>query len=336
MKRLKKIGVILGLVLLILSFHPARAYAGGGHNGDNDKVVIGSTYTLHDGDVLNGDLVIVGGTVTLEEGSVVNGDVVVVAGTLTSSSVIHGNLVALVSSIKLDDNAVVKGDFATLASSARRGGETVIQGQVLTGFDFPVGIRGRTQPFSVGVFSPALLSDGTLFFKVIWVVFRVLIWGFLASVLMLLFPKHVERVANTVAANPGGSLAAGGLVLLLAPIAILIFLVTIILIPVSFLGVLALFVAWAFGLIAIGTMLGEKIMQSQNQKWAPSIIAGVGTLILMSLLLGIDSLVWCIGGLPKLLAGILGLGAVLMTWLGSQKNTVDSIAEKTTEEAPGD
>jgi hypothetical protein len=103
----------------------------------------------------------------------------------------------------------------------------------------------------------------------------------------------------------------------MAPVVFVILAVTIILIPVVVLAALALGLAWLFGLIAIGTEVGERFTRAINQTWAPPLTAGFGTFLMMIVVGGIG-LVPCIGWLLTSLVALMGIGGVILTIFGSQ------------------
>ena len=55
-----------------------------------------------------------------------------------------------------------------------------------------------------------------------------------------------------------------------------------------------------------------------NQEWAPAIAAGVGTLVLYFVSAGFAQIVPCVGGLPRAVIGLWGMGAVMMTYFGTR------------------
>jgi hypothetical protein len=83
------------------------------------------------------------------------------------------------------------------------------------------------------------------------------------------------------------------------------------------LAAVALALAWLFGLIAIGTEVGERFTRAINQTWAPPLTAGLGTFLMMIVVGGIG-LVPCIGWLGTLLVALLGIGGVILTIFGTQ------------------
>jgi hypothetical protein len=97
--------------------------------------------------------------------------------------------------------------------------------------------------------------------------------------------------------------------------------VTLILIPVAvlvvFVGVLAIALAWLFGMIALGNEVGERFTQSINQTWAPALTAGFGTFLLM-LVGGAIGEIPCVGWLFVALIGFVGIGAAVLTRFGTR------------------
>jgi hypothetical protein len=93
--------------------------------------------------------------------------------------------------------------------------------------------------------------------------------------------------------------------------------VTLILIPVAVLAAAVLALAWLFGLIAIGTEVGERFTRAINQTWAPPLTAGMGTFLMMLVVGGIG-MIPCIGWLATTLVAMLGIGGVVLTLFGTQ------------------
>jgi hypothetical protein len=142
----------------------------------------------------------------------------------------------------------------------------------------------------------------------------------LAMLLMLFLAPHADRIAHAILAQP---LTAGGLGLLtvvVAPIAILLSIVTLILIPLAPIIVITLVAAGVFGWIAIGYEVGQRFTKAIHQNWHPAFSAGLGTFALTlvaKVLTGIPVLN-CVGWLVPFLLSIAALGAVIMTRFGTQ------------------
>jgi len=132
----------------------------------------------------------------------------------------------------------------------------------------------------------------------------------------MFLPAHLTRVSRTAQSEPLISGGLGCLTVIIVPVVLVLLAITICLIPVSILGGLLLALAWAFGLVALGLEVGKRISGIFNREWHPAIAAGAGMLVLMLLLSGLETLIPCVGWIPKALAGFLGLGAVLLTQFG--------------------
>ena len=311
---MKKFRFALLFALLIALALPATAFAAG---LPEDKIVFGGTYTLESGEVLNGNLVVFGGSVTLEEGSTVHGDVVVFGGTLDANGVVTGNVVCIGGLVQLGDSATIQQNVVSLGANLDRSPNAIVMGEVTSGFTGPFlfdipGIKPDIQPV------PNIRVDINPFVTFMWIVLRTLLWAALAVILVLLLPHSIERIGNAAARQPLISGGLGLLTMVLAPIVLLILTITICLIPVALLGVLLLVVAWGFGLIALGFEIGKRLADRLNQDWSPALSAGLGTLLLIFVLDGLREIIPCVGWMFPAIAGLVGLGAVILTRFGTQ------------------
>ena len=105
----------------------------------------------------------------------------------------------------------------------------------------------------------------------------------------------------------------------MAPLVFVILAITIILIPVSLLAAAALALAWLFGMIAIGSEVGERFTHAINQTWAPPLTVGIGDLPDYVGGRGIG-MIPCIGWLATSLVALLGIGGVVLTLFGTQQH----------------
>lgn len=279
-----------------------------------DEIVFGGTYTLESGETLEGNLVVFGGTATLEEGSRVNGDVVLMGGTLDAYGEITGNVVGIGGFVELGDTATVQKDIFVLGANLDQAQGAIVEGETINGFSGPFVFNLPTDMnvpmFRVGV-NP--------FFQLIWFILRALLWAVLAVVLVLFLPNQFNRIGKTAVQQPLISGGLGLLTVFIIPVFLIILLITIICSPLSLLGMLLLAVAWMFGLIALGLELGNRLAAVAKQDWAPALSAGVGTLILVVVINGLRAIIPCVGWVFPAIVGIVGLGAVLLTRVGTQE-----------------
>ncbi len=308
MKMMKYLAIIFILAIALAT--PSAALARG---LSADRVVFGDNFTLKSGETQDGNLVVFGGNVVLEQNSTVTGDVVIMGGNLDSSGTVKGSVVGLGGLVSLEDTAVVEGNVTMIGAELVRAQGARIEGQVMNNpngpltFTFPGGVQ--VPRFDVR-FSPFL--NATAF------ILKIFLWAALAVLLVLFLPEHTRRVTHTAMTQP---LVAGGLGLLTVvalPVLVLALAITILLIPVSLVVVALAGLAWMFGLTALGLEVGDRLAQLFKQEWAPAVEAGAGTFVLVLVLNGIREVVPCVGWVAPVLAGMVGLGAVLLTRFGLQ------------------
>jgi hypothetical protein len=305
--KITKALVLLTIVSLVVLWFPQTAQA-----AIPDRLIIGGNFTLTSGETLNEELLIIGGLVTLENGSTLNGDILIVGGSLNVSGQVNGAIVVAGGSLDLTSSAIVSGDITTAGTSLHRDPGAVIAGNVTTEQDGPFIV---TPP---GVHIPQVNMAIDPFFNFIGFFLRVLLWALLAMLLALFLPDQINRVSHAAMTKP---FIAGGLGLftvIVLPLVLVIMALTILLIPVSLIGVLLIIVAWFFGVVAMGTELGHRFAGIFKSQWHPALAAGLGTFFLILVINGMEALIPCLGWLPKGVVGMLGLGAVLLTRFGTQ------------------
>jgi len=318
MKYLKLFTFILVITALLW---PGTAYA---RDLMDDKVIFGGTYTLAEGETLDGNLVVFGGAVTLEVNSTVNGDVVLMGGTVDSMGTVNGSMVGIGGVLQLGESSVVNGDMVTIGAALHRAPGAQVSGDVIQGLSFPFQFNFPSEMQFEDVQPPTFNVTSNPGLEVVWFAFRMFIWAAMAILLVIFFATQTDRVARAALDQPLITAGAGLLTAFLGPLALIALTVTIILIPVAFVAIVLLGIAWLLGWVALGLEVGRRIAKMMNQEWAPAISAGVGMLILYFVLAGFDQLVPCVGWLPRTLVGIWGLGAVMMTYFGTRDYTATS------------
>lgn len=305
--------ISLWLTLVVAFALPGTAFARGLMD---DRVITGGTFTLADGQIQNGNLLIFGGAVRLEDGSQVNGDVVLMGGTLTVNGDVNGNVVGIGGVVSLGSSAIVEGSLTTLAATLNREPGSQVKGDLITGFQGPFrfNVPGRVTIPNV----PNVEVGVPAVWEVIWFFFRTFLWAALAVVIVMFLPSPTNRTATTIRKQPVLAGGIGLLTAIIAPLLLIGIAITIILIPVSLIGVLILAMAWFFGRIALGLEIGKRFAETSKQNWSLPVAAGVGTLILTFVVDGVDAIAPCVGWLLPALVGIIGLGGVLLSRFGTQ------------------
>jgi hypothetical protein len=304
---------ILTLCFLSLAF-PTIAHAAPVENG---RTILGETYVLESGRILDGDLNVIGGVVTIEEDATVNGNMFVLGGLVTIDGTIQGNLAVIGGTVTLEENAVIDGDLISPASYINRNPNAIINGNRIEGWNvpwtdyrFPSFFQTRTAVRPADRIIPAITRIGTD------IALMLVIVG-LGALLLLIAPKNVERMTQALISQPWQTLGYGVLTALAMFVGGLILTITICLIPVVIIVGLAFGLALLVGWLTLGYELGRRISDGLfKTKWSPVASAALGNFVLFLLAKGLD-LVPCIGGFLNLIAMLFGLGMVLVTMFGT-------------------
>ena len=323
MKTIVKLYILM-LTLALLLLPTSAAYADGASRGFLDgRIIFGDNFTLESGDKLTGDLVVFGGNVTIEEDARVQGDMVVIGGNVTLNGEVDGDVVIIGGFTNMGEMSVVKGDLVNVGGSLNRESGSEVGGQVVTNIPAPnIQIPDVPNvppvPPVPGVPSmPNFNFDFNPLGRFLQMMGTAIAVSLLAMLASLFLQPQIERVSQAAVGQPVIAGSVGLLTGVLAPFVLVILAVTIILIPVALLAAMALALAWLFGLISLGTEVGERFTKAINQTWAPPLAAGLGTFLMMIVIGGIG-MIPCIGWMVTSLVALLGIGGVVLTMFGSQ------------------
>ncbi len=346
--------ILLALVVLALILPYAVASAQGPVTGD--KVIFGDSYTLQTGETLDGNLTVLGGNVTLEAGSTITGDVTVFGSNVSAAGAIEGNLVVIGGNglaagdiegdlvviggnLTLQSSAVVAGDVNTVGGNLEQVPGSTIKGEVVKGFQFDgtngIHIPGIPalpffrpgEPPEINI-TPLLPNDapGGWLLRYFLHGLSAVAWAALMAVLgvlvAVLLPQQGGRVTTTVRESPLVSFGTGCLTSVLGIPILLLLAITICLLPLALILSLLLVVAALFGWVAVGWALGQKAMQALRTQSPTPLIEVVVGVVLLTLLWQMPRVIPCLGWFVSwgigLVAGSIGLGAVLLTRFGTR------------------
>jgi len=294
-------------LLLAATATPVFADGGGG------RVVFGGSFTLASGERLDGDLVIFGGNAILEEDSRVNGNVVVMGGNARVAGEVEGDVVTFGGNVEVRATAVVNGDLVTIGGNVHREEGAVVRGSQVESLEFRGFPRFWTFPTRIS-FNRGIDLWSRFIFDVFRAIFMALALAALGLLVVLFWPKQTEAVGQAILAAP---LPSGGVGLLTAVVAaalMVLLAITICLSPVALLLFVATLAAGLFGWIAVGLLVGQRLLEAFKVKGITPMIAVVVGILLISLLGAIP----CLGVLVVIVAGCVGLGAVVLTRFGTQ------------------
>ncbi len=313
---------LIALAGLFMTLPATSARAQGGQPGDDGVVIWNEDYTLAEDQHLEGDLIVFNGNATLEPGSVVEGSVVVWNGNADVEGTIEKDVVVSSGDIRLGANAWVQGDVVCSwncdleqEEGARLDGKRV-EGLPTGEFRWPGFTWPPPSPASAWASGPRWALNKA--FEVIRAMLAVLVVTALAGLVALIWPQQVTRVGRTAAEAPLASLGIG-LLTLLAVAALAVALVLTICLPP--LVVLALVAAGLFGWIGIGTLIGERLLAAFKVREITPLWAATAGTLAITLISTLFSVAFCLaplGWLLTLIAGSLGLGAVVLTRFGTQ------------------
>jgi hypothetical protein len=330
MKTLHKLTVFLLLMVLMLAIPSSALAAGPNEEGQPDEFVFGGDYTLENGDTLRESLVVFGGSAEIELNATVQGDVVIMGGSLTCNGLIEGNVMIMGGTAELGATAVVEGDLVTLGGSLERAPGATVEGDVVGEIPGIFKFGTEIEPIVIPPFNSDFYNGisyippvwGGLWF--LWVPFAMLTMAALAMIIVMFWPKPIERVARAAASQPLASGGMGLLTLIVLPFALLFMVLTCVLILAIPIVVIALGLATLLGWVALGLELGQRIAAALKQDWHPALAAGLGVFILTLVAAGVDQafkIVWwlsCVGWVIPTVIGVVALGAALLTRFGTR------------------
>ncbi len=297
------------LLALLLAFSATPVFA----DGDGGRIILGESFTLESGERMDGDLVVLGGSVVLERGSRVDGSVVVMGGSARVSGEVEGDVVTFGGNVVLRSTAVVDGDLVTIGGNVQREAGAVVRGSEVEGLEFEGFPRIGRLP-TVLRLDPWVNRWYSPIFDVFGEIIMALALAALGLLIVLFWPKQTEVVGQAVLAAPWPSAGVGLLTGVVAVVLIILLAITICLSPVAFLLGVALLVAGLFGWVAVGLLVGRRLLVAFNVKGITSLMAVAAGTLLISVLQAIP----CLGDIFAFVVGCAGLGAVVLTRFGRQ------------------
>jgi len=334
------VALLLGLVLLL---SPTVTYADG--PGPGGKLIFGGTFTLQSGETLGGDLVVFGGAVSIAQNAEVDGDVAIIGGTATINGYVDGDVVALGGTITLGPTAEIDGDATAVGGLINRDPAAQVHGNIVeTQSNLEEELGGRIGPGGMEItpVAPGGIEGNFMNFPlnrvshgpIDWLM-RILFGGMsaiawtallagLGVILVLIAPRHTERVANAIHHNIFLAFGIGALALiLLTPvigILTVILALTICLLPVAIAIPFLLLLILLFGWLALGWLIGKELLRKANTSNATPIweaLVGVAILTLLWRLPGVVPFIgWFFSLMVLFVAGSIAIGGVLLTRFG--------------------
>lgn len=322
--------LFLALVLTVWSVVGVAAAPPVNSSSDGGTVLIGQDWTLPAGETYRGDVVIVSGDATVEEGATLIGDLAVVSGDATVRGTVQGDVAVVSGDVFLGAKSVVTGDVSFVSGELTRETGSVVQGDIVYG-NISVPLQGVPvnvwpQMFQAlrwaGTFAPPQPGTPEWFFArlmnfigtIVGAFFTAIVTAAVAAFLAAVWPEPLRRVSDTIQKAPVPDFLVGLVVAIAALVLGILFVITICLSPFGLLLIFGLVAAWLMGWAAVGIIVGQRLWDALNQPQTSDVLpAAVGT-FLVSLI----SAVPCVGTLFGLIVGMVGLGAVVLSYFGTR------------------
>lgn len=312
----------------------------------DDQVIFGGTFTLEEGEVLDGSIIVIGGVLSLKEKSLVKGDVVAIGSSVNVAGEVTQSIIAIGGVLSLEETTLIRGDLIAPGSVMNRAQGAQIHGQVIANAGpINIAVPDAPQMPEEGVipdstapqpmegkasFSDSISKILGVIVQGLWTLFRAFAVSAVAVVLILFLPEQAKRTSRTILSQPVVSGLLGLLTLVIAGPVMVFLAITIVLIPATILIAVALSLGLFFGWIVFGQEIGRRIESSLGQQWSGPIQAGVGTLLITLFLSLINLLFWDIlGWMFGILLASVGLGAVLLTRFGTHDYSSAGISKNT-------
>ena len=230
---------------------------------------------------------------------------VAVFGNVRIDGPVDGDVVAVFGSVDLGPHAKVGGDVTAVGGAVNRDPAATVGGDVQSIGGFTSGFDPLRPWVDHCLFygRPLALASG-----IGWAWTLAFIFLALYVFLALIFRDAVVRCATTVETQPGMTLVAALLSILLIPIAIVLLCITVIGIAAIPFVLFGVFCAGLFGKAVMLAWLGRRVIGHSGQLGHPAIAVIVGGLIVLVLYL-----VPVLGFLVYNILGLFGFGAVIYT-----------------------
>lgn len=276
-------------------------YAAAGKVLINDSV--GRNARVAGGQVEFSPISEVAGNVSVSGGQIelkgkVKGYVQAAGGRVFIDAIIVGNVEATSGQIELGPNAKITGLFRYASREPLKRDPAALTNGGVEVFEAP---GGWPVPENV---EHTMGRSGSW----IWTIGLLLI----AALLMATLPNFYSRVAETLRTRPGLSVLIGFVSLVCIPIAALLFLITIIGVPLGLIAILFYVLLLLVGYVSAGMSLGGWVMKRLKSDYANSALWRVGGAVAGVLVISFLARIPWVGAWVVLIALIAGSGALMV------------------------
>jgi hypothetical protein len=289
------------LALLMLLLALGLAGCEGAYSG---ILIVDGTHTYRAGELLIGEMALVSGNVVIQKGARLTGSVYMMGGSLQVDGEIGGDLSLIGGEASLGPDARVEGGVNHAGGRLNRSARSEVVGPVREAADLALDAE-------------SLFPQRSLGNRLVWILPQSLMVAVLSLVPARYFPRSLRRVGRAFVEHPLVAGAVGLLSGIVIPALLVLMAFTVILLPVTILGLLAAFLVLVYGWIAAGTALGKWLSRRTRRDMSPLAAAFWGTLSFMLIVQAL-ALIPIFGPTLAMIVGVVAFGAVLLTRFGTQ------------------
>lgn len=285
-------------------------------SGDVGHAVRAAGQTISISGDVNGDLIVFGSVVNVASTATVKGDLLVGAENVRIDGLIEGDIKGGAGEVTIGNgvkgNVELEVDSLTILSTANIEGNLTYTSGEEADIESGAQIGGATTHNLPPVKAePAVPSPLAPLFGILGKVIGFLMALVTGLVLILIAPRRLMSIAESMRIRPGASAAWGALVLFVTPIVAILVCFTIVGIP---LGLIAL-VLWGIGLylaqIPVALLIGLLIIRRSREVERKGIM--IGALALGLAILALLGLIPYLGFFIGLVVALFGLGALVVS-----------------------
>ncbi|MFW5941031.1 MAG: hypothetical protein ACOCXI_04480 [Chloroflexota bacterium] len=257
------------------------------------------------GQRVQGHLAVMDGRVVVPEGAQVAGSIYMLGGDVDVQGEVSEDVAMIGGDLHLGPTAYIGGDLSAGGGELERAPEATVVGQALVGGDVDVSLD-------------TLFPQRTARQRLVQLLPEALLMAALAYLLARFLHRPLSRVSQTSVEHPFVAAAMGALVTIVGPSLLVLMAFTVILIPVSVIGLLLAGLVVGYSWSALGLALGQWVRRHLGRGWSLPATAFVGTFLFMTIT-NLLVFIPLVGGWVGILATVVGVGAVFLTRFGLRR-----------------
>jgi len=262
--------------------------------------------TLNISGTIGRDLLVAGDDVSLASTAEIGSDLLLGAGTALIDGLIKGNINSGVESLTIASTASIQGKLTYISENeANIQSGAQIMGPIthkLPDVKERLAVGTHKLPYVKEKLTPAGLWGKVIGFLMTLV---------LGIIIILLAPRRLKAVTESIRTRPWASLGWGAIILIFTPIAALIVCITIIGLPLGLITLVLYSIAIYFTQLFAGLLIGQLIIDSSKRVETKAAL--VGALALGLAILSLLKLIPYLDNVIGLATVLFGLGAILVS-----------------------